>query len=121
MLSTGRVKDEPLSQIVLVVNGEKLTGNIRINEKLFQVRPLGEGTHVISELNLSKLYGDCGAIAAIGPHRLLIQRPISAAQRNYRHARRNRTPVEEFKISNMGGLDRQMEVVRKDASNTVTC
>jgi hypothetical protein len=45
------VADDPASSIMLVKNGDKLTGNIRIGDELIEIRPLSNGGHAIITKN----------------------------------------------------------------------
>jgi hypothetical protein len=47
----GRIADREHSQVILVVNETGVTGNVRFEGSLIQIRPLGDGLHVVKELN----------------------------------------------------------------------
>ncbi|UXI67054.1 zinc-dependent metalloprotease [Tahibacter amnicola] len=48
------IPDDPLNSVMLVRNGDKLTGNIRVQGQLYKVRPLFDGRHVIVEVDESR-------------------------------------------------------------------
>lgn len=47
----GEINDDPLASVMLVRNGDRITGNLRIGEQLFQIRPLKNGGHAIVAKN----------------------------------------------------------------------
>ena len=49
------VADDPMSTVTLVRNGDKVTGNVRIGEQLFAIRPLQKGGTAIVAVDTSKL------------------------------------------------------------------
>ena len=65
---TGRIKGEPLSTVVLAVNGEWVAGTVWSPSGRYAVRPLGGGVAEVRQLDPSAL-GRCGlgADAAEGP------------------------------------------------------
>jgi hypothetical protein len=50
----GKLEDIPMSQVVLVVNQNRVTGNISKQKKNYQVRHIADGIHVIHEIDPSK-------------------------------------------------------------------
>lgn len=46
----GHVNGADESQVTLVVDGKTLTGNIVVNRRMFQVRPMHGGAHIIKEV-----------------------------------------------------------------------
>jgi hypothetical protein len=48
------VADDPMSSVMLVKNGDKITGNVRIGEQLFAIRPLQKGGTAIVAVDQSR-------------------------------------------------------------------
>ncbi|WP_024891496.1 M12 family metallo-peptidase [Luteimonas huabeiensis] len=46
------------ASVLIVRNGDKLTGTIRAGEDVYQLRPLADGGHVLSRLDLSRMPPD---------------------------------------------------------------
>jgi hypothetical protein len=57
-LGKSETLDDPLNMVVLVRNGDKLTGNVRIGEELFQIRPLKNGGHALVAKNSAAMPKD---------------------------------------------------------------
>lgn len=49
------VLDDPMNQVTLVRNGAKITGNVRLNGELYEIRPLSQGGHAIIAKDLSRM------------------------------------------------------------------
>jgi peptidyl-Asp metalloendopeptidase len=56
--ATGEIADDPNNSVMIVRNGNKLTGTIRKNGELFALRPLRSGGHVIARIDESKMPPD---------------------------------------------------------------
>lgn len=54
----GKIVGARYSQVVLVVKDDNITGNIWIGDKLYQVRPLGDGVHSIGEIDQAFFPGE---------------------------------------------------------------
>ena len=52
------IADDPMNSVTLVRNGDKVTGNVRVQGQLYAVRPLHDGRHAIVEIDESKLPPD---------------------------------------------------------------
>ncbi len=52
---TGEIADDPLNSVMIVRNGNKLAGTIRINGALYNLQSLTSGGHVIARVDESKL------------------------------------------------------------------
>lgn len=52
------VANDPLNSVILVRNGDRVTGNIRVLGQLYAVRPLYDGRHAIVEVDESKMPAD---------------------------------------------------------------
>ena len=48
----GRMEGADVGQAVLIVKEGRMVGNIRVNEKLYQIRPVSGRLHTLSEINL---------------------------------------------------------------------
>ncbi|MEO8671605.1 MAG: M12 family metallo-peptidase [Tahibacter sp.] len=45
------ITDDPMNSVMLVRNGDKVTGNVRVMGQLYKIRPLHDSRHVIVEVN----------------------------------------------------------------------
>lgn len=45
------ITDDPLNSLILVRNGDKITGNLRVSGQLYKIRPLHDARHVIVEVD----------------------------------------------------------------------
>ncbi len=63
----GSIPGESLSQVILVVDHDNITGNIWRGGQLFQIRPIGDGVHVIKEINQSAFPAESAPIPAPTP------------------------------------------------------
>lgn len=54
----GDIADDPRNSVVIVRNGDKLTGTLRIDGELHQLRPLTSGGHAIARIDESKMPAD---------------------------------------------------------------
>ena len=52
------IADDPMNSVVLVRNGDKLTGNVRVLGQLYAIRPLFDGRHAIVEVDESRMPAD---------------------------------------------------------------
>ena len=56
--TSGEIADDPNNSVMIVRNGDKLTGTIRKNGELYQLRPLRSGGHAIARIDESKMPAD---------------------------------------------------------------
>jgi peptidyl-Asp metalloendopeptidase len=56
--ASGEIADDPNNSVMIVRNGDKLTGTIRKNGELYALRPLRSGGHVIARIDESKMPAD---------------------------------------------------------------
>lgn len=54
----GEIADDPNNSVLIVRNGDKLTGTIRSNGQLYSLRPLKSGGHAIVRINEAKMPAD---------------------------------------------------------------
>ena len=47
---SGRITDEPLGTLTLVVNGETVAGTVRLPGETYRIRSVGEGLYAVSEV-----------------------------------------------------------------------
>ena len=59
----GHLVEEPLGTLTLVVNGETVSGTVRLPEETYQIRSMGDGLYAISEVEEPPF--NCGVE---GPH-----------------------------------------------------
>ena len=52
------IADDPMNSVVLVRNGDKLTGNVRVFGQLYAIRPLFDGRHAVIEVDKSRMPAD---------------------------------------------------------------
>jgi len=71
----GEVAEDPRNSVVIVRNGDRLTGTLRVDGALYQLRPLKSGGHAIARIDESKMPADHPADYA----RLPDYRRLSAA------------------------------------------
>lgn len=45
------IADDPQSSVLIVRNGDKLTGTARVGGRLYQIRPLADGGHVVNRVD----------------------------------------------------------------------
>ena len=55
---SGRLVDEPLGTLTLVVNAERVVGTVRLPEETYRIRSVGAGRSTISEVEEPPL--ECG-------------------------------------------------------------
>ncbi len=55
---TGEISDDPNNSVMIVRNGDKLTGTIRAKGQLYSLRPLKSGGHAIVRVNEAKMPAD---------------------------------------------------------------
>lgn len=67
----GRIQNEPLSDVVLVVGDNQITGSVLIPGRTFTIRPIAAGQHAVIEVNPRKEWGND---ARIPPSGLLVNR-----------------------------------------------
>lgn len=56
--ASGEIADDPNNSVMIVRNGDKLTGTIRKNGELYELRPLRSGGHVIARIDETKMPPD---------------------------------------------------------------
>jgi peptidyl-Asp metalloendopeptidase len=54
----GEINDDPRNSAIIVRNGDKLTGSLRIDGTLYALRPLKSGGHAIARIDESKMPAD---------------------------------------------------------------
>ena len=64
---TGQIADDPNNSVMIVRNGNKLTGTIRSNGQLYSLRPLKSGGHALVRVDESKMPADHPAAYAFLP------------------------------------------------------
>lgn len=57
---TGRVAEDPLGTMALVVNGETVVGTVRTPGATYRIRSGGQGRYSVSEIDTSRLPEPCG-------------------------------------------------------------
>jgi peptidyl-Asp metalloendopeptidase len=50
-MTASEIADDALNAVTLVRNGDKVTGNVRVNGQLFKIRPLHDARHVVVEVD----------------------------------------------------------------------
>lgn len=48
---SGRVEDEPMSDVAFIEREGRLTANVRVGNTLYEIRPRPDGTHLVSEID----------------------------------------------------------------------
>ena len=56
--ASGEIADDPNNSVMIVRNGDKLTGTLRVKGQLYTLRPLRSGGHAIARVNESKMPAD---------------------------------------------------------------
>lgn len=56
--ASGEIADDPNNSVMIVRNGNKLTGTIRAKGQLYSLRPLRSGGHAIARINEAKMPAD---------------------------------------------------------------
>ena len=56
---TGRLAEDPLGTMALVVNGETVAGTVRTSRGTYRIRSAGRGRYAVSEIDRSKLPEQC--------------------------------------------------------------
>ncbi len=62
--ATGEIADDPGNSVMIVRNGDKLTGTIRAKGQLYSLQPLRSGGHAIVRVNEAKMPADHPAMYA---------------------------------------------------------
>ena len=57
-MSLREVRDDAANDVILVRRGNGVTGNLRVDGKLYRVRPLADGSHAVIEVDESKMPAD---------------------------------------------------------------
>jgi len=70
----GEIENDPNNSVVIVRNGDKLTGTLRVDGDLYALRPLRSGGHAIARIDESRMPADHPAEYALLPK---IQMPPS--------------------------------------------
>jgi hypothetical protein len=55
---TGKLQNDPLSQVIMVITGDIVAGNISSPAGTYQIRPVANGIHSIQEIDTSKYPDD---------------------------------------------------------------
>lgn len=70
----GEIENDPNNSVIIVRNGDKLTGTLRVDGDLYALRPLRSGGHAIARIDESRMPADHPAEYALLPK---IQMPPS--------------------------------------------
>lgn len=70
----GEIENDPNNSVIIVRNGDKLTGTLRVDGDLYALRPLRSGGHAIARIDESRMPADHPAEYALLPK---IQMPQS--------------------------------------------
>jgi hypothetical protein len=54
-MTKGEIADDPMNSVILVRNGDKVTGNVRVMGQLFKIRPLNDSRHVVVEVDENRM------------------------------------------------------------------
>ena len=65
----GKIALDQDSQVILVVDGESVTGNIRWKENLFQIRPLVGGGHIVRQIDPNSFADEMPPVSPEGDSR----------------------------------------------------
>lgn len=76
--ATGEVADDPNNSVMLVRNGDKLTGTIRKDGQLYALRPLRSGGHALVRIDESKMPADHPSAYALLPRIDMTRAPARA-------------------------------------------
>lgn len=93
--ATGEIANDPNNSVMIVRNGDKLTGTIRKNGELYSLQPLSSGGHAIVRIDESKMPVDHPAAAYAKIYResqysgRLLRRQIAASDANGSIAKAN--------------------------------
>lgn len=66
--ASGEIADDPNNSVMIVRNGDKLTGTLRVKGELYSLRPLRSGGHAIARINEAKMPADHPAAYNFLPH-----------------------------------------------------
>lgn len=79
--ATGEIQDDPANSVMIVRNGDKLTGTIRVNGDYYALRPLRSGGHAIARIDETRMPPDHPAEFSLLPHIDMPQlpRPVDAS------------------------------------------
>jgi hypothetical protein len=93
--ATGEIADDPNNSVMIVRNGDKLTGTIRKNGELYALRPLQSGGHALVRIDESKMPVDHPAADYAKIYRQsqyngrLLRRPVTGTDANGSIAKAN--------------------------------
>jgi hypothetical protein len=76
----GEIADDPNNSVIIVRNGDKLTGTIRSNGELYSLRPLRSGGHALVRVDEAKMPADHPA----AEYKRLFEQATNARLRNLR-------------------------------------
>ncbi len=72
----GEIENDPNNSVIIVRNGDKLTGTLRVDGDLYALRPLRSGGHAIARIDESRMPADHPAEYALLP-KIQMPQPIS--------------------------------------------
>ena len=75
----GSIEDVEHSQVILVVENGSMAGNIKIEENMYQIRKIGDGVHIICEIDQSAFPEEAPPIPAETPDTSDLVPPTSQA------------------------------------------
>ena len=75
----GRVEDFKHSQVILVVENGSMAGNIKIEGNMYQIRKIGDGAHIICEIDQNAFPEEVPPLAIETPDTLDLVPPTSQA------------------------------------------
>lgn len=76
--ASGEVADDPNNSVMLVRNGDKLTGTIRKDGQLYALRPLRSGGHALVRIDEAKMPADHPSAYALLPRIDMSRTPLRA-------------------------------------------
>ncbi|MCP3921589.1 MAG: hypothetical protein GY714_03295 [Desulfobacterales bacterium] len=71
----GKIKGNINSRAIFAVEGQDLSGNITIDSMLFEIRPMGDGIHSISEIEKTFLKNEAES--------LILPKPLSSIEKDF--------------------------------------
>ncbi|HJU39938.1 MAG TPA: hypothetical protein VJ724_10225, partial [Tahibacter sp.] len=75
-MTKNEIADDPMNSLILVRNGDKVTGNLRVNGQLFKIRPLKDARHVVVEVDENLMPLDHPPAA----YRSILEKPVAMPQ-----------------------------------------
>ena len=75
------ITEDPRNSVIIVRNGDKLTGTLRIDGDLYALRPLSSGGHAIARIDETKMPADHPAEYALLPRIQMDEKLVAAARK----------------------------------------